>query len=305
METPSRHSFNLDGTTRVFPVPSPIKGDNYCRLEVDGDIINDRALYDIVNNSIVFITAPIGLLLDILVVQSEEAIGQLAITTNIDIVASNIENINTVGDSIENLNTVENNITSVNTVASNIAAVNNVSTNMSSVVGAVIQATNAANSATAAATSATNSANSATSSANSASASATSATSSANSATSASTSASTATTQAGIATTQATNASNSATSAAASASTATTQAVIATTKADEASSSAIAAASSSATTINAIEPVLSAQAQTNALLGLGIGSSVVDDNGDLIMSYNEATVTDLSFNANGELIITY
>jgi hypothetical protein len=51
--------------------------------------------------------------------------------------------------------------------------------------------------------------------------------------------------------------------------------------------------------------IFDAQAQTNALLGLGIGSSFIDENGDLIMSYNDATVTSLAFNANGELIITY
>ena len=51
--------------------------------------------------------------------------------------------------------------------------------------------------------------------------------------------------------------------------------------------------------------ILSAQAQTNALLGLGIGGSYVNADGDLIMSYNDATVQSLAFNANGELIITY
>jgi hypothetical protein len=147
METPSRHSFNLDGATRVFPVASPIKGDNYCRLEVDGNIINDRAKYDIVNNSIVFIDVadvPDGSQLDVLVVQSEEAIGQLAITTNIDIVAQNIDNVNTVGDNIDNVNTVigiDSDITTVagidanvTTVATNIDSVNTVATNIADVI---------------------------------------------------------------------------------------------------------------------------------------------------------------------------
>jgi len=127
METPSRHSFSLNGSTRVFPIPSPIKGDNYCRLEVDGVIVNDRTKYDIVNNSIVFLSVadvPSGSQLDVLVVQSEEAIGQLAITTNIDIVASNIADINTVATDIANVTTVHTNIASVNTVAGSIANVN-------------------------------------------------------------------------------------------------------------------------------------------------------------------------------------
>ena len=126
METPSRHSFDLNGSLRVFPIPSPIKGDNYCRLEVDGVIVNDRTKYDIVNNSVVFLNVadvPDGSQLDVLVVQSEEAIGQLAITTNIDIVASNIADINTVATDIANVTTVHTNIVKVNTVADNIANV--------------------------------------------------------------------------------------------------------------------------------------------------------------------------------------
>lgn len=126
METPSRHSFDLNGSLRVFPIPSPIKGDNYCRLEVDGVIVNDRTKYDIVNNSVVFLNVadvPDGSQLDVLVVQSEEAIGQLAITTNIDIVASNIADINTVATDIANVTTVHTNIVKVNTVADSIANV--------------------------------------------------------------------------------------------------------------------------------------------------------------------------------------
>lgn len=51
--------------------------------------------------------------------------------------------------------------------------------------------------------------------------------------------------------------------------------------------------------------VAEAQAQTNALLGLGIGSSYIDANGDLIMTYNAATITSLEINAIGELVVTY
>ena len=136
METPSRHTYNLDGATRVFPVPSPIKGDNYCRIEVDSVIVNDRAKYDIVNNSIVFLVAtdvPAGSVLDILVVQSEEAIGQLAISSNMDIVALNITDVNIVGANIADVNTIANNNTNVNIVATNIADVNTVATNIADI----------------------------------------------------------------------------------------------------------------------------------------------------------------------------
>ena len=147
METPSRNSFTLDGATRVFPIPSNIKGDNYARLEVDGVIINDRAKYDIVNNSIVFISltdVPAGSQLDVLVVQSEEAIGQLAITTNIDIVAQNIANVNLTGSDITSVNTTATNIASVVTNATNIASINTNAANIVAIQGASANADAAA-----------------------------------------------------------------------------------------------------------------------------------------------------------------
>ena len=216
METPARHSFSLDGTSRVFPISSNLKGDNYCRLEVDGVIINDRSKYDIVNNSIVFndlSIIPEGSQLDVLVVQSEEAIGQLAITTNIDIVAQNIDDINLVGGSISSVTTVANNVSNIADVIANIVDIQNADEN-------ALIASASATTATAQATIASTQAGIAT------------------------TQATTATTQAGIATTKATEASASATSASASASSATTSATIATTKASEASVSASNAATS-------------------------------------------------------------
>lgn len=111
-------------------------------------------------------------------------------------------------------------------------------------------------------------------------------------------SASIATAQAGIATTKAdiaVNASDTATAkadeAAGSAVTATTQAVLAVGNAN--------------TIISIGDTVIAAQSQTNVLLGLGIGSSYVDIEGDLIMSYNDATVTSLSINTDGELLLVY
>jgi hypothetical protein len=116
IETPSRHSFTCDGSTRIFPIPSSIKGDNYCRIEIDGTYLTDRSKYDIVNNSIVFIDVadvPDGSQLDVLVVQSEEALGQLGSVTNIDIAAQNITNVNTVASNIIDVASVANNMTSV------------------------------------------------------------------------------------------------------------------------------------------------------------------------------------------------
>lgn len=269
METPARHSFTLDGTTQVFPIPSNLKGDNYVRVEVDGTVINDKAKYDIVNNSIVmnFVEdVPDGSQLDVLVVQSEEAIGQLGTTSSIDIVAVNISTINDVNDALEDIITAADNIVDIQNAEENAASA------LASKNAAATSATNANNSATAAATSASNAA----SSASAASTSATSASTSANTATNeandaeasavsaltnaitaitkaseASTSASNAATSetnasgsATAAATSATNASNSASSASTSATTATTQASIATTQASNAASSASSASTS-------------------------------------------------------------
>jgi hypothetical protein len=101
METPSRHTFNLNGSTRVFPIPAPIKGDNYCRVDVDNVTINDLSKYDIVNNAIVFLNVldvPAGSQLAVLVVQSEEAIELIGSTSNIDIFASNIDSVIAAGE---------------------------------------------------------------------------------------------------------------------------------------------------------------------------------------------------------------
>jgi len=75
--------------------------------------------------------------------------------------------------------------------------------------------------------------------------------------------------------------------------------------ADDAETSALASANSAAASESIFEVVTEAQAQTNALLGLGIGSAYTDANGDLIMTYNDATVTSVEINASGYLTITY
>lgn len=262
METPARHSFSLDGNTRVFPIPSNIKGDNYVRLEVDSVIINDRAKYDIVNNSIVFNSVadvPDGSQLDVLVVQSEEAIGTLGTTTNMDIVATNITNVNNVGNSITDVNSVAENMAEVLTADTNAAtataqaaiattqagiATTQATTATTQATTATTQAGIATTKASEASTSASNALTSATNASTSETNANASASSASTSASNASASATTATTQAGVATTKASQASTSASNASASATSASTSAATATTKASNASSSATSAATS-------------------------------------------------------------
>jgi hypothetical protein len=113
----------LDGSIRVFPIPSTIKGDNYCRIEIDGAVITDRSLYDIVNNSIVFRDAPVGTQVDVLVVQSEESIGSLGTTTSIDVLAAyttELTNINAKLTDIHNVATKLSYVENVSNLATEI-----------------------------------------------------------------------------------------------------------------------------------------------------------------------------------------
>ena len=48
--------YNGDGSTRIFPVSFKILGDDYVRVYVDDVEVVDKTKYDIINNSIVFIT---------------------------------------------------------------------------------------------------------------------------------------------------------------------------------------------------------------------------------------------------------
>lgn len=124
VDTPARHVYTGNGNTRVFPIPTRIIGDAYVRIEIDGVYQSDRTKWDIVNNSIIFITAPLNeTTIDIQVATSEEALSVLGSSTAMDIVAESITNVNTVGANITDVNTVSHNITEVDTVATNISSI--------------------------------------------------------------------------------------------------------------------------------------------------------------------------------------
>lgn len=134
MDTPARHTYTGDGSTRVYRIPTQILGDDYVRIELDGVYLSDRSKWDIVNNSIVFIDAPSNLaVIDIQVATSQEALGLLGSISNSDIVAESIDNVNITGSNINSITTVADNIDSVNTTVSNIAIITTVATNISNV----------------------------------------------------------------------------------------------------------------------------------------------------------------------------
>ena len=138
IDTPSRHVYTGDGSTRVFPIPTFIEGDDWIRIEINGEHQIDRRQWDIVNNSIIFVIAPeADATIDVLVASSIEAMTQFGSTSAIDVVAENITNVNLVGQDIEAVINVSNNLDivsegfeEVRIVAENIADVNTVANNI-------------------------------------------------------------------------------------------------------------------------------------------------------------------------------
>lgn len=222
IDTPARHIYSGDGSTRVFPIPTYIQGDDYIRIEINGVHQVDRSKWDIVNNSIIFVTAPITTAtIDVQVATSVEALSELGNVTNVDIVAGNIASINVIASNLDEILEADNNATIATTKASEALA-------------SAVVATTKASEALASSTSASASETVAINKAGEASTSASTATAKASEASASAT----------IATTKASEASASATSASSSAITASSGATTATTKASEASTSASNALSS-------------------------------------------------------------
>ena len=217
IDTPARHIYSGDGSTRVFPIPTYIQGDDYIRIEINGVHQVDRSKWDIVNNSIIFVTAPITTAtIDVQVATSVEALAELGSVTNVDIVAANIIGISGIASNLDEILLTNDNAIIATTKASE-------------AVASALVATTKASEALASATSAS-------SSATTASSGATTATTKANEA---STSASTATTKASEASASALVATTKASEASSSATIASSGATTTTTKANEASTSAI------------------------------------------------------------------
>lgn len=65
-------------------------------------------------------------------------------------------------------------------------------------------------------------------------------------------------------------------------------------------------ATDQATTVASLATtVANSQAALNALLGMGLGTATVDNNGDLSFTYSVGTITGLTIDATGSLILTY
>jgi len=133
-------SFNADGVNKIFTVASTILSQSHCRVDFyydDGsgsqtDHEIPSSDWDIINNSVVFETAPTdGYVVKITVSTDGEGL-DTAPSIYSDI-ASNIDAIVNVNDNIDKVTTVADNIVDVNTVASSILDVNATGSNIDKV----------------------------------------------------------------------------------------------------------------------------------------------------------------------------
>lgn len=128
---PATHTFKGDGVTRVFPISTKIIGDDYVRIEIDGEYIFDRKSWDIVNNSIIFTVAPTNnTTVLIKVAESVEAVGLLDNQSTADIIEANIPVINAVYNNLSSIDNVSDNTTAIVGVNNNQTNINTVVDNM-------------------------------------------------------------------------------------------------------------------------------------------------------------------------------
>ena len=124
--------YNGDGSTRIFPVSFKILGDDYVRVYVNDVEVVDKTKYDIINNSVVFITSEAPAVgtnnVKIYVATSSSELGDLgAPLTDITSVATALSDITSVANTLPDISSVATalpDIISVNaTVVPNIAEI--------------------------------------------------------------------------------------------------------------------------------------------------------------------------------------
>lgn len=152
--------YNTDGTTRTYPSSKHIASKQHVAVYFQSVTTStwsviEQTLYDLVNNSIVFVDAPDSALYSQIEIRVADTAAELTespsdiatvagaiadVTTvagsiaAVETVSSNIASIGTVSGAIANVNTVATNVANVNTVATNITSVNAVATNIADVV---------------------------------------------------------------------------------------------------------------------------------------------------------------------------
>jgi len=100
----TQYPFDGNGNTRIFPIATHIISEDYVRIDIDATPFLDTTEFDIINNSIVFKTAPANLTAIIVwVADSFESIADLGTTTNVDLVGASIGDINIIASQLEYL----------------------------------------------------------------------------------------------------------------------------------------------------------------------------------------------------------
>lgn len=130
--------YNGDGSTRIFPVSFKILGDDYVRVYVNDVEVVDKTKYDIINNSIVFITSETPAVgtdnVKIYVATSVSELGDLgAPLFDITNVANNIQEIIDVSESLNAIESVNDNEANINLVVANTPNINTVANDISNV----------------------------------------------------------------------------------------------------------------------------------------------------------------------------
>lgn len=140
----SEKSFDISlNPSKIFISDNPIKSKSYCRVFIDlvgegtWNIVND-SLYDVINDTIVFIDIPVGKYLAMQVATTPSEFTQsptentrvLSIKNEIKTVADNIQEIINASDKLAEVAIVSSHIDAINTVSSHINAVNTVSDNI-------------------------------------------------------------------------------------------------------------------------------------------------------------------------------
>ena len=147
-------SINLN-PSKLFASDYPIKSKAYCRVFIDSigegtwSVIADTA-YDVINDTVVFATIPIGKYLVIQVATTPAELTQtptesttiLTIKNEIKTVSSNASSIITVSDNIESIKSVKTSLADVTVVKNNIGNVNIVADNIDNVNTVALNTTN-------------------------------------------------------------------------------------------------------------------------------------------------------------------
>ena len=138
----------VDGSTRTFPSTKHIATKQHCAVYLKDSVLITWSVvpvgeYSLINNSIVFDTAPSATLYSEIEIRVVDTQGEIVDSpSDIAQVSGSINNINTVATNISSVNTSATNIGAINTTSGSISNVNTVSANIANINLAVSNTAN-------------------------------------------------------------------------------------------------------------------------------------------------------------------